>query len=124
MVVGVVGSQFLEASPSTSLTFYVLRFANHQSMPNTPGAISAIITTYNYARFVGPAIDSVLAQSTAPAEIVVVDDGSTDETAAVVERYLERGVRYVKQQRAGAGAARNRGLAETGGELVAFLDAD
>ncbi|MFL5734139.1 MAG: glycosyltransferase family 2 protein [Chloroflexia bacterium] len=93
-------------------------------MPNTPGAISAIITTYNYARFVGPAIDSVLAQSTAPAEIVVVDDGSTDETAAVVERYLERGVRYVKQQRAGAGAARNRGLAETGGELVAFLDAD
>jgi glycosyltransferase involved in cell wall biosynthesis len=86
--------------------------------------ISAIITTYNYSRFIPAAIESVLGQTRVPDEIVVVDDGSTDDTREVVASYAERGVRYVYQPNAGAGAARNRGLRETTGELVAFLDAD
>ena len=86
--------------------------------------ISAIITTYNYARFLPAAIESVLGQTRVPDEIVVVDDGSTDNTREVVASYAERGVRYVYQPNGGASAARNRGLRETTGELVAFLDGD
>ena len=86
--------------------------------------VSAIITTYNYGRFIEGAIDSVLHQTRPPDEVVVVDDGSTDDTAAIVARYRSRGVRYIYQQNAGAGSARNRGIQATSGELVAFLDAD
>ena len=86
--------------------------------------VSAIITTYNYGHFIAGAIDSVLHQTRPPEEVVVVDDGSTDDTAAIVARYEPQGVRYIHQQNAGAGAARNRGIQATHGELVAFLDAD
>src|SRR5690348_7331204 len=89
-----------------------------------PPAVSAIVTTYNYARFVPEAIESILQQTVRPDEIVVVDDGSSDNTAEVVARYAAAGVRYVYQANGGAGAARNRGLRETQGELVAFLDGD
>lgn len=86
--------------------------------------VCAVITTFNYERFIADALDSVLAQTLPPDEIVVIDDGSTDNTAKVVEAYTERGVRYVYQENSGAGAARNRGLRETTSPLVAFLDAD
>jgi len=86
--------------------------------------ISAIITAYNYAGFLPAAIESVLEQTRPADEIVVVDDGSTDDTARVVARYADRGVRYVYKANGGAGAARNRGIRETSGELVAFLDGD
>jgi glycosyltransferase involved in cell wall biosynthesis len=86
--------------------------------------VSAVITTYNYARFLPDALDSVLAQSHADLEIVVVDDGSTDSTAAVVADYAERGVRYLHRPHGGAGKARNTGLEATTAPLVAFLDAD
>jgi len=86
--------------------------------------VSVVITTYNYEQFVAAAIESVLRQTVRPDEIVVVDDGSTDGTAAVVARYAGRGVRYIRQANAGAGAARNRGIRETRGDLIAFLDAD
>jgi glycosyltransferase involved in cell wall biosynthesis len=86
--------------------------------------VSAIITTYNYARFLPDAIESVLAQSARQLEIVVVDDGSTDDTAAVVQRYADRGVRYVQRPHGGAGKARNAGLQVTSAPLIAFLDAD
>jgi glycosyltransferase involved in cell wall biosynthesis len=89
-----------------------------------PQAISAIITTYNYGRFIAGAVESVLQQSVRPDEILVVDDGSTDGTADIVAGYAAAGVRYVSQANGGAGAARNRGLRETRGELVAFLDGD
>ena len=89
-----------------------------------PARVSVVITTYNYERFVAAAIESVLRQTVRPDEIVVVDDGSTDATAAVVARYAARGVRYIRQANAGPGAARNRGIRETRGDLIAFLDAD
>jgi glycosyltransferase involved in cell wall biosynthesis len=88
-----------------------------------PPLVSAIIPTYNYARFLPRAIESVLAQSYAPLECLVVDDGSTDDTPGVLERYRGR-IRSVRQEHRSPAAARNRGLRETTGELVAFLDAD
>ncbi len=89
-----------------------------------PPTVSAIITTYNYAPFIAGAIESVLQQTHRPDEIIVVDDGSTDDTAAIVAAYAEVGVRYIYQANQGAGAARNSGLRAGQGEFVAFLDAD
>jgi glycosyltransferase involved in cell wall biosynthesis len=85
--------------------------------------VTVIIPTYNYGRFVADAIASVLAQTYAVFEIVVVDDGSTDETEEVVKTFGER-VRYIKQQNAGVSAARNAGIEVSSGDLIAFLDAD
>jgi glycosyltransferase involved in cell wall biosynthesis len=85
--------------------------------------ISCIIPCYNAERFLGEAIESVMAQTLAPAEIIVIDDGSTDGSAAVAARYAGQ-VRYLRQVNAGPAAARNRGIDLTDGEFVAFLDAD
>lgn len=84
--------------------------------------VSVIIPTYNYGRFVGEAIESVLAQTYPIAEIVVVDDGSTDDTEDIVRRFGD--VRYIKQPNAGVCAARNKGFEISTGEIIAFLDAD
>jgi len=84
--------------------------------------VSAIIPTRNGERFLADAIESVLAQGYDPLELIVVDDGSTDGTAGVVGSYVS--VRYVPQEHGGIGAARNRGVAEARGSLIAFLDSD
>lgn len=84
--------------------------------------ISVIVPVYNGARFLAAALESVGAQHYRPAEVIVVDDGSTDDTAAVAKRY--GGVRYLRQPNLGAAAARNAGAAAATGELLAFLDAD
>ena len=84
---------------------------------------SLIIPTFNHARFVGAAIDSALAQTVSAFEIIVVDDGSTDETPAVLARYAAR-VRVLRQENRGLSAARNAGLAAAHGKFVSFLDAD
>ncbi len=87
--------------------------------------VSVIITTYNYAAFISEAIDSVLNQTVSADEIIVVDDGSTDDTFDVLARYRQRGqITYVRQPNQGPSAARNRGIQESSGNLVAFLDAD
>ncbi len=85
--------------------------------------VSVVIPTYNYGRFIADAIESVLGQTVAPTEIIVVDDGSTDDTEAVVRGFGGR-IKYIRQENAGVCAARNRGVAESSGDLIAFLDAD
>jgi hypothetical protein len=85
--------------------------------------VSVVIPVYNGARFIAEAVQSIVAQEYGSLEIIVVDDGSTDETAGIVAR-LERDVRYVFQDNAGPGAARNRGIRDASGDLIAFLDAD
>jgi len=88
-----------------------------------PKSVSVVIPAHNYGRFIADAIGSVLEQTHPPSEIIVVDDGSTDNTAAVVATFGDA-VRYIRQQNAGVCAARNRGVSESTGELIAFLDAD
>jgi len=88
-----------------------------------PKSVSVVIPTCNYGRFIVDAIDSVLDQTRLPSEIIVIDDGSTDETAALVGAFRDR-VRYIRQDNAGVCAARNRGVNESTSELIAFLDAD
>ena len=92
-----------------------------QRAPITSAA-GVVITTYNHAHFLGDAIESVLAQARAPAEILVVDDGSTDDPGSVVARYP--GVRLIRQANQGLAAARNTGLGEGKTDKVIFLDAD
>ena len=84
---------------------------------------SVIIPTYECAPLIGGAIDSILAQTLPAAEIIVVDDGSRDNTAEVVAAYGKK-VRYIRQDNAGPAAARNRGISEATAAFVAFLDAD
>ena len=85
--------------------------------------ISCIVPVYNGERYLGEALDSILAQTYRPLEIIVVDDGSTDGTAEVVAIYGDQ-VRYLKQVNGGPAATRNLGLSSSNGEFVAFLDQD
>ena len=85
--------------------------------------VSVIIPTYNSAAYLVEAIDSVLAQTYSDVEILVVDDGSTDDTPKVIKKYGDR-VRYLRQANSGVAVARNRGISESLGRYVAFLDAD
>ena len=85
--------------------------------------VSVIVPNYNYGRYLRQAIESVLAQSYQRIEVLVVDDGSTDESEAAVHGYSNH-VRWVRQHHEGVSAARNRGVRESRGELIAFLDAD
>ena len=83
--------------------------------------VSVVIPAYNAERYLGEAIESVLGQTYAPVETIVVDDGSGDDTAAVARSYE---VELIVQQNAGPAAARNRGFAACRGAIVAFHDAD
>ena len=86
-------------------------------------SVSVIIPTYNSSSYVLQAVDSALGQTIQPSEVIVVDDGSTDDTAKVFSG-SRRTVRYIYQENRGLSAARNRGIAEARGDLIAFLDAD
>ncbi|MGH7571509.1 MAG: glycosyltransferase family 2 protein [Gemmatimonadota bacterium] len=85
--------------------------------------VSCVIPVYNGERYLGEAIDSILAQTHPVDEIVVVDDGSTDGSSAVAKGYGDP-VLCVRQDNAGPSAASNRGIEAAGGDVIAFLDAD
>lgn len=90
--------------------------------------ISVVMPLYNKEAEVERALRSVVDQSLAPGEIIVVDDGSTDGSHAIVERFIaehpEAGIRLITQPNSGVSAARNRGIAEAKGDYIALLDAD
>jgi glycosyltransferase involved in cell wall biosynthesis len=86
--------------------------------------VSVVIPTYNRAANIGKAIDSALSQTFRDLEVIVIDDGSSDNTSEVLrEAYGDR-IRYFAQHNQGASAARNKGLAEARGEWIALLDSD
>lgn len=85
--------------------------------------VSVVIPTHNRAAEVQRSIRSVLAQTVPPREIIVVDDGSTDDTANALQVF-GLSIRYVRQENRGGGAARNHGVAESANEWIAFLDSD
>jgi glycosyltransferase involved in cell wall biosynthesis len=89
----------------------------------TDPLVTCIVPVHNGARYLGEALESILAQTYRPLDVIVVDDGSTDATPTVAAHYVPP-ARYVRQAHAGVASARNRGLNEARGDYVAFLDAD
>lgn len=89
--------------------------------------VSVIIPTYNCSQYIAEAIDSVLNQSFLDFELIIVNDGSTDDTEEIISRYLNNPsdkIRYINQENRGLAAARNTGIRRSSGEFIAFLDAD
>ena len=88
--------------------------------------VSIIMPAYNAEKDIGECIDSILRQTFTDWELIIVDDGSTDRTAAVCERYAaeDRRIRVIRQENRGVSGARNRGLESVAGEFIAFVDAD
>lgn len=85
--------------------------------------VTAIVPAYNADRYISGAIESVLGQTYKNIDLIVIDDGSTDRTGEVVQRYGSR-VRYIRQDNGGPSKARNTGIRAADSELIAFLDAD
>lgn len=92
-------------------------------MPDNRFFVSAIVPVYNGSLFLAEAIESILAQHYRAMEIIIVDDGSTDDTAAVANHF-GREVRYIYQRQKGPAAARNHGARKARGDVIGFLDAD
>ena len=90
---------------------------------NSAPRVSVVLPVYNGERYLGEAIDSVLAQTFRNREIICVDDGSTDGSFDILQRYRDR-VRIIRQENAGQGGARNTGANQARGEFLAFLDQD
>lgn len=94
-------------------------------MDEIKGLVSIIIPSYNYAGYVKEAINSCLSQTYGNNEIILVDDGSTDGTARVLDDYIRGGrIKYIYKNNGGLSSARNAGLIKAKGEFVQFLDAD
>jgi glycosyltransferase involved in cell wall biosynthesis len=94
-----------------------------KKVAETTPKVSIVIPIFNYARYLGEAIDSALANKHDECEILVIDDGSTDDTAEVARSYDSQ-IRYIYQENQGVCAARNKGIREARAELIVFLDAD
>jgi glycosyltransferase involved in cell wall biosynthesis len=90
----------------------------------TKPCVTIIVPAYNQAAYVGEAIESVLRQTYRDWELIVVDDGSTDETAAIIATFDDPRIRYIHQANKGLPGARNTGIAHSRGDYLAFLDAD
>ncbi len=92
-------------------------------MAEPNNSTSVVITAYNSKKYIAEAIECVIAQTCPADEIIVIDDGSEDETRHIVETFKNH-VHYIYQDNSGASAARNKGMAIARGEIVSFLDAD
>jgi len=86
--------------------------------------VSVIIPTYNRSAFISKAVSSVLKQTYRDYEIIIIDDGSTDATAAIIERFNGDKIKYIYQSHKGRSSARNKGVAKSNGDYIAFLDSD
>src|SRR5262245_56536748 len=95
----------------------------HDALPPDPGRATIIINNYNYGRFLADAIDSALSQTYANTEVIVVDDGSTDNSREVAQRFCDRAVVMFKEN-CGQASAYNAGFAASQSDFVCFLDAD
>lgn len=93
----------------------------HQTAENESSLVSIVIACYNCASFLGESIESALQQTHRPIEVIVVDDGSSDSSAEIAQKYP---VRFIRQENKGVSAARNSGLRAARGSEVLFLDAD
>lgn len=92
-------------------------------IPNDSPLVSIIVPTYNYGRYLLKAVKSCLAQTYSNIEIIIIDDGSTDDTRVIVQCLDDR-LAYIFQENRGVSAARNNGLKNARGDFIAFLDAD
>ena len=86
--------------------------------------VSVIVPVYNQCHYLGNAIGSALAQTYEDLEVVVVDDGSTDDTVLVTASFADPRVRYIRQENRGLSAARNTGIQHSRGAFLTFLDSD
>lgn len=96
----------------------------HESLAETvvgERTVSVVVPVYNGAAYIAESLESVLSQTPAPLEVIVVDDGSTDESFEIISTYP---VASTRQENSGPAVARNVGIEQAGGDLVAFIDAD
>src|SRR4051812_38446848 len=89
-----------------------------------PMKVSAIIPTFNRRKYVGRAVDSALSQTIPVEELIVVDDGSSDGTADMLEHTYGESVRVIREQNSGVAGARKKGILAAQGEWIAFLESD
>ena len=99
------------------------RTSGHLKLVPRPPLVTVVIPAYNAAKYLIESLDSVLAQSFGDFEVIVVDDGSTDETPEILTPYLDV-IRYIRTENRGPSSARNLAIRESRGELIAFQDAD
>ncbi len=93
--------------------------------PDIKRSVTVVVPSFNCGRFIREAVDSALAQTVPPMEVIVIDDGSTDNTPEVMAAYApDPRVRYIRQKNAGQSSARNNGIRAAQGEFIALLDAD
>ncbi len=88
------------------------------------GQVSIIIPAYNQARYLGAAVQSALDQTYANVDVLVADDGSTDDTAQVAQQFTDPRVRYIYQENRGLSGARNTGIRHATGDFLTYLDSD